>query len=329
MFSAFVRESVKKMNEPSVNVIIPVLNGERTLARCLEAVARQSYGGKIIPVAINDGSTDRTSEIARSFKNVRLFEQKNKGRAAARNAGIAASDAEILAFTDADCIPAENWLAALVGRLMEQGKQRGIVGGSVAIPAKTNIWQRLDHQAWAHSIGPEAPAGPTLFGSTANMALFRSVFHAVGGFDPRLRGSEDSDLAFRVHCAGYENFFEPKAVVLHDHPRTTLSAFLRQRYNYGRWTIQTVLKHKPLPPHSWMFPNNRFLLALLWPCYSLLAAAFTVLRNLPHDLSVLWLSPLHLLGRTWEYLGTVAGCGDYQRIFSQEAGPRGQGKPSC
>ncbi|MFH1800133.1 MAG: glycosyltransferase [Candidatus Omnitrophota bacterium] len=317
------------MNEPSVNVIIPVLNGERTLAQCLEAIVRQTYGGKIIPVVINDGSTDRTSEIARSFKNVQLVEQENKGRAVARNAGIAASGAEILAFTDGDCIPTETWLAVLVEQLTKQGKKRGLVGGSVAIPSKTNIWQRLDHQAWAHSIGPEAPAGPTIFGSTANMALFRTVFNAVGGFDPRLRGSEDSDLAFRIHRAGYENFFEPKAVVMHDHPRTTMGAFLRQRFNYGKWTIQTVLKHKPLPPYSWMFPNSRILLALLWPCYAFLATVFTVLRNLPRDPSVLWLSPLHLLGRIWEYLGTVAGCGDYQRIFGKDAGSRTQGDPRC
>jgi len=317
------------MNEPSVNVIIPVLNGARTLAQCLEALARQTYGGKIVPVVINDGSTDRTSEIARSFKNVRLIEQENKGRAVARNAGIAASDAEILAFTDADCIPTTTWLTMLVAELMKPGKRRGIVGGSVVIPSKTNIWQRLDHQAWAHSIGPEASAGPTLFGSTANMALFRTVFNAVGGFDPRLRGSEDSDLAFRIHCAGYENFFEPKAVVKHDHPRTTMSAFLRQRFNYGRWTIQTVLKHKPLPPYSWMFPNSRVLLVLLWPCYALLATAFTVLRNLSRDPSVLWLSPLHFLGRIWEYLGTVAGCGDYQRLFGKDAGSSAKGDPRC
>jgi cellulose synthase/poly-beta-1,6-N-acetylglucosamine synthase-like glycosyltransferase len=161
------------------------------------------------------------------------------------------------------------------------------------------------------------------------MALYRTVFNEVGGFDSRLRGSEDSDLAFRIHRAGYENFFEPKAIVMHDPPRTTLGAFLRQRFNYGRWTIQTVLKHKPLPPYSWMFPNNRLLLALLWPCYALLATAFTVMRNFPHDVSVLWLSPLHLLGRIWEYFGTLVGCGDYQRLFGAAAESRAQGDSRC
>ena len=306
------------MTEPSVNVIIPVLNGERTLVQCLRAIARQTYGGRVMPVVINDGSTDRTSEIARSFINVHLVEQENKGRAVARNAGIAVSDAEIIAFTDADCIPAETWLAVLVEQLIKQGKKCGIVGGSVVIPAKSNLWQKLDHQAWAHSIGPDAPCGKTLFGSTANMCMLRSVFDEVGGFDERLKGGEDSDLAFRVHKSGYENYFEPKAVVVHDHPRKTFAAFIKQRFNYGKWIIQAVLKHKPLPPYSWMFPNSRILLFLLWPAYAVLATVFTVLRNWKRDLSVIWLFPLHLLGRLAEYLGTVAGCGEYQKKFQKQ-----------
>jgi len=313
---------------PTVNVIIPVLNGGGTLRACLESLRAQTYEGKIIPVVINDGSTDNTSEVAREFSEVKLLEQENHGRAAARNKGISESDAEIIAFTDADCVPEPDWLERLIARLRENDN-RGVVSGAMTIRTGSNLWQRLDHQAWAHSIGPEAPAGPTLFGSTANMALYRAVFNEVGGFDSRLRGSEDSDLAFRIHRAGYENFFEPKAVIIHNHPRTTLRAFLRQRYNYGKWTIQTVLKHKPLPPYSWMFPNNRILLILLWPCFAILATAFTAWRNLPHDISVIWLSPLHLLGRIFEYLGTVAGCGEYQRLFTEDDKSCAKGDPEC
>lgn len=299
---------------PSVSVIVPVLNGEHILGACLRALKAQTYAGMVQPVVINDGSTDRTSEVARGFPGVKLIEQENQGRAAARNRGIAESSGTVLAFTDADCVPHHDWLEKLLARLCEHDR-RGIVGGSITIPPTSNLWQRLDHQAWAHSIGPDAPAGPTLFGSTANMCLLRNVYKEVGGFDTRLQGSEDSDLAFRIYRAGYENFFEPTAVVEHHHPRTTMAAFLRQRFNYGKWTIQTVLKHKPLPPYSWMFPNNRLILALLWPVYAFLATVFTVKRASRQAPSVIWLSPLHLLGRTVEYLGTVVGCGEYQKKF--------------
>lgn len=303
------------MSNPSVSVIVPVLNGEDVLGDCLRALEAQTYAGAVEVVVINDGSTDHTSEVARSFAGVKLIEQENRGRAAARNRGVAESSGTIIAFTDADCVPRPDWLEKLLPRLGEHDR-RGIVGGSITIPPVCNLWQRLDHQAWAHSIGPDTPAGPTLFGSTASMCLLRSVFEEVGGFDDRLRGSEDSDLAFRIHSAGYENFFEPAAVVEHHHPRTTMASFLRQRFNYGRWTIQTVLKHKPLPPYSRMFPNSRVLLALLWPVYAVLATGFTVLRNWQKAPSVILLSPLHLFGRIIEYLGTVAGCNEYQKRFS-------------
>lgn len=310
---------------PSVNVIVPVLNGEAVLGRCLDCLKTQTYRGRVLPVVIDDGSTDRTAEIARRFESVQLISQPNQGRAAARNNGIESSDAEVIAFTDSDCEPAPDWLERLIERLLEHDR-RGVVGGAIALPSEANLWQRLDHQAWAHSTGPAAAAGPTLFGSTANMCITRSLFDEVGGFDRQLLGSEDSDLAFRVHRAGYQNFFEPAAIVVHNHPRTTLRGFVRQRFNYGKWTIQTVLKHKPLPPYSWMFPNNRLLLTMLWPAYSCLATSFTVKRGFSADPTVLPLAPLHFLGRMAEYLGTVQGCGEYQDKYGGPGPQRETGR---
>jgi len=301
---------------PSVSVIIPVFNGGAALKNCLKALKAQTYTGQIEIVVVNDGSTDESSRVAKTFKGIILIEQENKGRAVARNRGLFGSSGEIIAFTDADCLPRPDWLEKLVFSLLKENNP-GLVSGSIILPLSANFWQRLDHQAWAHSIGPRAAAGKTLFGSTANMCLLRSVFDRVGGFDERLRGSEDSDLAFRVHKAGYENYFEPLAVVAHEHPRKTFTTFIKQRFNYGRWTIQTVLKHKPLPPYSWLFPNNQVLLLILWPMYAVLATVFTVLRNWQNDLSVIWLSPLHFIGRLAEYFGTIVGCGEYQKKFQK------------
>jgi len=301
---------------PSVSVIVPVLNAAELLQNCLKALKAQTYTGQVEIVVVNDGSADQTSEVVKKFEGISLIEQENRGRAKARNRGIANSSGKIIAFTDADCVPNPDWLKKLVS-VLEKDPRRGIVSGSITIPLSANLWQRLDHQAWAHSIGPKAPAGKTLFGSTANMCLLRSVFDKVGGFDERLLGSEDSDLAFRVHQAGYENYFEPKARVTHNHPRKTFMAFIKQRFNYGKWTIQTVLKYKPLPPYSWMFPCSRVLLMLLWPVYAVLATVFTVLCNWQKDLSVVWLSPLHFIGRLAEYFGTIVGCGEYQKKFQK------------
>ena len=113
---------------PSVTVIVPVLNGEQTIGACLQALRTQTYPGRMQPVVINDGSTDRTSNVARGFTEAQVIDQANRGRAAARNRGIAESAGEVLAFTDADCVPRPDWLETLVRRLRER-ERRGIVGG--------------------------------------------------------------------------------------------------------------------------------------------------------------------------------------------------------
>lgn len=305
-----------KVKYPSVTIIIPVLNGESIIGKCLRAIEKQTYKGKIQTVVINDGSTDNTSQVVQQFSGVKLIEQENRGRAAARNRGISESTGDIIVFTDSDCIPDTHWLEKLIERLLEK-ENRGVISGSITIPEDANLWQLIDHQAWAHSTGPEDPAGPTLFGSTANMCIFRQVFNQVDGFDNKLLGSEDSDLTLRVHKAGYENFFDPSAMIEHHHPRTSMVSFMKQRYNYGKWTIQTVLKHKPLTQYSWIFPKNRILLTLFWPAYAIMATMFTIKRLFPKDRSVLFFAPIHFAGRLAEYMGTIKGCGEYLEKYER------------
>ncbi len=297
---------------PDVSVIIPVLNGEKVIIKCLNSIKRQDYSGNIEIIVVNDGSTDETSVIVRIFEGVTLIDQPNLGRSVARNNGVKRSTGEILAFTDADCEPSLDWITRLVKRLLDS-TQSGIVSGAMIVPDNSNIWLRIDHQAWAHSITPASPPEKTIFGWTSNMCVRRAVFDLVGGFDKRLWGSEDSDLAFRIHKNGGHNFFTPDAVVTHHPCRSSFRSFIRQRYNYGKWTIQTVLKHKPLPPYSWIFPNNRLLLGVLWPFYAIAATVFTFLRVWNNDKSVLWMLPFHFVGRVVEYIGTIVGCAEFQR----------------
>jgi glycosyltransferase involved in cell wall biosynthesis len=126
-----------------VSVIIPVYNGEKYITSTIQSVLQQSYANWEL-VIVNDGSTDRTPELCRSFmrKNVKIIDQPNRGLSEARNVGIRHSKGEYIAFLDADDI----WLPAklekqvsfldshpLVGlvfcgsRLMdEEGKHLGI-----------------------------------------------------------------------------------------------------------------------------------------------------------------------------------------------------------
>jgi glycosyltransferase involved in cell wall biosynthesis len=84
-----------------ISVIIPVYNGEKYIAQCIENVLCQTYK-KIEIIVVNDGSTDRTAEIAAGYPAVRLINREKGGVAVARNAGIAASTGEYFHFLDVD-----------------------------------------------------------------------------------------------------------------------------------------------------------------------------------------------------------------------------------
>src|SRR3989339_2105127 len=88
---------------PSVSVIIPVFNGGAALKNCLKALKAQTYTGQIEIVVVNDGSTDESSRVAKTFKGIILIEQENKGRAVARNRGLFCIYGEIIAFTEEEC----------------------------------------------------------------------------------------------------------------------------------------------------------------------------------------------------------------------------------
>lgn len=94
-----------KTDEPLVSVIVPVYNGQDYLADCIDSIENQTYGNLEI-IIINDGSTDRTSEMCgrlqADYDNVRILTMDDRGVSAARNAGIEAAKGEFVTFVDAD-----------------------------------------------------------------------------------------------------------------------------------------------------------------------------------------------------------------------------------
>src|SRR5919199_728512 len=109
---------------PRVSVVVPIYNVEPYLRSCLDSLAAQTYTDLEV-VMVNDGSTDRSAEIADAFSardpRFRLLEQPNRGLSAARNTGIDAASGEFLAFVDSDDIVAPAAYELLVGALDASG----------------------------------------------------------------------------------------------------------------------------------------------------------------------------------------------------------------
>src|SRR5512142_1220020 len=104
------------MDSILISVIVPVKNGADTLGDCLQALLSQTglaYGSDYEIIVVDDGSTDGTARLAESF-GVTVHRQANAGPASARNAGAMLARGRYLAFTDADCTPAPDWLYEMV-----------------------------------------------------------------------------------------------------------------------------------------------------------------------------------------------------------------------
>lgn len=238
---------------PRVSAIVPVYNGEADLPELLNCLRSQTYPAHLVEYLIVDNSSnDRTgtlleaaageaqisllSPIIEQSQPVRLpichlTENRVQSSYAARNTGIRAATGEILAFTDADCRPAPNWLEALVQPFVSPSVGAA-AGEIVALPGKTLLEQfalRQDTLSQKHTLAhPFCP-----YGQTANLAIRRLALQEVGLFRPYLTTGGDADICWRIlRQTDWKIEFAPAAVVQHRH-RSTLRQLKSQWRRYG------------------------------------------------------------------------------------------------
>lgn len=231
---------------PDVSVLVPVRNGGALLREQLEALSRQTYPGSWELVVVDNGSTDDTAAVLAECRaripQLRVLSLEGAPNASrARNAGAEAALARVLAFCDADDVADPRWLESLVVATA----RAELVAGRLDVHALN------DPQAlyWRDFAMPAA--GATAFhhlpyAVSANMAVTRAAFHAVGGFDPSIPGpgSEEIDFCWRVQQAGHRFAYAPDAVIAYRF-RTDLRGFVRQQFRYGQGEAALFARHRP------------------------------------------------------------------------------------
>jgi glycosyltransferase involved in cell wall biosynthesis len=168
-----------------VSVIVPARDAEATLPRTLDALAAQELddGDRFEVIVVDDGSHDRTAELARAAgPPIRVFEQPPLGPAAARDLGAGEAGARLLAFCDADVYPEPGWLRAGVNALAGAD----IVQGRV-LPDPTVALGPFDRSIWI--------TGQVGLWEAANLFTTRDVFDAAGGFVEWIRPRRSKALA--------------------------------------------------------------------------------------------------------------------------------------
>jgi glycosyltransferase involved in cell wall biosynthesis len=224
---------------PKVAVVVPAYNAAQFLAETLKCLTEQSYPNLEILV-IDDGSKDRTAEIARSFPGVRVHSQSNSGLSAARNVGIAQTDSDFLYFLDADDLVPSHHLERLAAPLIDDP--------DVAASFCDTVWFEMREDGATETMGRsdrasyEADIQFQLIFSFVSMGAQmyrRSVIEKVGGFDINLRCCEDIDFNGKIARFGPWRFVTDTEFHYRKHLGSMSHNYERQYYT----SISVIRRH--------------------------------------------------------------------------------------
>jgi glycosyltransferase involved in cell wall biosynthesis len=204
-----------------LTVVIPARDAEATIGRTVAAAVAQELDDEFEVVVVDDGSRDATAQVARDAGARAISNATALGPADARNAGVAAADAPLIAFTDADCVPAPGWLRAGVAALEHADLVQGRVEPEPDVPVGP----------FDHVISVREESG--LY-ETANLFVRRDWFETVRGFQPFIdpaQGHFGEDLVFgwAVRRAGGRSAFAADALVHHEVVKRPASAWIAER----------------------------------------------------------------------------------------------------
>lgn len=221
-----------------ISIVIPAYNVEKDIGACLDALLAQTQRDECEIIVVDDGSRDATRSIAEA-RGVRVIAQENHGRAIARNVGAAKACGDLLLFLDSDCIPAQNWVQAMLAPMANPE----IVGAcGVKQTKQTGIIPRFIQMEFDYKYDNERGRRYIDFIDSATAIYRRQAFLENGCFDSQLADAEDVDLSYRLSERGYHMALAPDAIVYARH-RDSLIDYLQRKFAYAYWRSQVYARY--------------------------------------------------------------------------------------
>lgn len=193
-------------------------------------------------IVVDDGSTDDTRAIVAAYPGVRLLAQQHAGPAAARNLGVQHGRGEIILFTDADCVAAEDWVQCMATPFQDAqvvGVKGAYSTGQRSLMARfvqLEYEDKYDHMARDEYID---------FIDTYAAGYRRQIFLDNGGFDTCFPGAsvEDQEFSFRLARQHYKMVFARRATVRHLGHAASTAVYCRKKYRIGYWKVYLHRRH--------------------------------------------------------------------------------------
>ena len=206
-----------------VSIIIPAYNEQNVIADCLASLSLQNYKYMEI-ILVDDGSGDKTVDIAQTFK-VKILKQKHKGPGSARNLGAACAKGEILVFVDADMTFDNKFIKDLTSPILS-GKTIGSFSKNEMNANSKNVWSLCwnINRNWPkdRQIPQDYPDEAPVF-----RAILKKEFQKVGGFDISGEYTDDWSLSRKL---GVKSTLAEGAVYYHKNPASLGDVWAQARW---------------------------------------------------------------------------------------------------
>jgi len=224
-----------------VSVIVPAYNAEHSIQECINSLLNQKTTYDFEIIIVDDGSKDRTAGIAKSFKKVKVFSNKNSGPASARNFGARKAIGEIIIFIDSDCVADKNWLQ----QMTDSFKDKEVVGVQGAYRTKQKeLMARFTQIEIEHRYERLKNAKKVDWIGSYSAGYKKEIFLKEHGFskDFKMASGEDPELSYKLSKKNFKLKFNPNAIVFHKHP-TSLPEYLRKKFVHAFWRVLLYKKH--------------------------------------------------------------------------------------
>ncbi len=291
--------------QPLYSVVVTTYNRAATLRGAIDSLLE--LGPNSPPheiIVVDNNSTDDTRAVVEAFLpaahgRLRYVFEARQGASYGRNAGVAAAHGEFVVFTDDDVRVSPAWLAAIAA-VFDAHPEMDYTGGPIRAiwPSEPPEW--LTDWFWSPlalvdygAEGAEVRRMPFRCLVSANLAVRRAAFEAVGGFDPRYQhapgavtASEDHELQIRLLDAGYRGWYDPSIEIhaeVQPH-RLTLAYHRKWAFDHGRAVVRMTPPRTVFDGHTLFAPEppaaRRFLGAPLWMYRELMTLAVAYLKRL-------------------------------------------------